>query len=75
MEVVSLLIKIVLCICSLFLTIVVLLQTEEAPKTIGGGGVSKKSRGLDALLAKLTKVAAIVFMVLAVVLVLLQRFF
>ena len=59
----------------LAVTIVVLLQTEEAPKTIGGGGVSKKSRGLDALLAKLTKVAAIVFMVLAVVLVLLQRFF
>ncbi len=75
MEVVSLLIKIVLCLCSLFLVIVVLLQSEEAPKTIGNGGISKKARGLNALLSKLTKVAAIAFMVLAIALVLLQRFF
>jgi preprotein translocase subunit SecG len=75
MEVVSLLIKIVLCLCSLFLIIVVLLQSEEAPKTIGDGGISKKARGLNVLLSKLTKVAAISFMVLAIALVLLQRFF
>ena len=75
MKALQIILTILQLISGLAVTIVVLLQTEEAPKTIGGGGVSKKSRGLDALLAKLTKVAAIVFMVLAVVLVLLQRFF
>lgn len=75
MDIVSLLIKIVLCLCSLFLVIVVLLQSEEAPKTIGDGGISKKARGLNVLLSKLTKIAAITFMVLAIALLLIQRFF
>ena len=75
MEVVSLLIKIILCLCSLFLTIVVLLQSQEAPTTIGDGGISKKARGMNVLLAKLTKIAAISFMILAIALVLIQRFF
>ena len=75
MEVVSLLIKIILCLCSLFLTIVVLLQSQEAPKTSGDGGISKKARGMNVLLAKLTKIAAISFMILAIALVLIQRFF
>ena len=75
MEVVSLLIKIILCLCSLFLTIVVLLQSQEAPKSIGDGGISKKARGMNVLLAKLTKIAAISFMILAIALVLIQRFF
>ena len=74
MDVVSLLVKIVLCIVSLFLIIVVLLQDENpqgAPVAAGG----KKARGMQALLAKMTKASAVVFMVLAVVLVLLEHFF
>ncbi|MBQ5956199.1 MAG: preprotein translocase subunit SecG [Clostridia bacterium] len=73
MEVLSLIIKIVLCLISLFLVVVVLLQDNEQNNTVGGGGVSKKARGTSAFLAKLTKIAAITFMVLAVALVVLQR--
>lgn len=69
MDVVSLIIKIVLCLCSLFLIVVVLLQTDEngnANSMISGAQVGRsKARGLDALLSKLTKIAAVVFMVLA----------
>ena len=79
MDVVSLIIKIVLCLCSLFLIVVVLLQTDEngnANSMISGEQVGRsKARGLDALLSKLTKIAAVVFMVLAAALVLIQRFF
>ncbi len=79
MDVVSLVIKIVLCICSLFLIVVVLLQTDEngsANSMVSGAQASRsKARGIDALLSKLTKVAAVVFMVLAAALVLIQRFF
>ena len=43
---------------------------------ISGAQVGRsKARGLDALLSKLTKIAAVVFMVLAAALVLIQRFF
>ena len=79
MDVLSLIIKIVLCVCSLFLIVVVLLQTDEsgnANSMISGAQASRsKARGLDALLSRLTKVAAVVFMVLAAALVLIQRFF
>ncbi|MBR3295366.1 MAG: preprotein translocase subunit SecG [Clostridia bacterium] len=75
MGIVSLLIKIILCVVSLFLVIVVLLQNNEAPKTVGDGGISKKARGKSALYAKLTKIAAVSFMVLSVALVVIQRFF
>ncbi|MGI6664644.1 MAG: preprotein translocase subunit SecG [Christensenellaceae bacterium] len=74
MDVVSLIIKIVLCLCSLFLIIVVLLQQEEGPKPVGAGGVSKK-RGKEAVLVRLTKISAVGFIVLALALVLLQHFF
>ena len=79
MDVVSLIIKIVLCIFSLFLIIVVLMQTGDANASAVTGGAEalmgkKKARGMDALLAKLTKGAGIGFMVLAVALVVIQRF-
>ena len=74
MDVVSLIIKVALCLFSIFLIIVVLLQNNEAPKTVGSGGISRKARGLSALLAKLTKISAIGFMVLSMALVLIQSF-
>lgn len=80
MEVLSLIIKIILCIFSLFLIVVVLLQSDENGRSsaIANSASSvigkKKARGLDAMLVKLTKVAAIGFFILAVALVLIQSF-
>ena len=81
MEAVNTIIKIILCLFSVFLIVVVLLQSGKnagISGAIGGaaeGFVGKsKARGLDALLAKLTRIAAIGFMVLAVALVVLLRF-
>lgn len=81
MDVVKLIIEIILCIFSVFLIIVVLLQSGNragVPGSIGGGAEAivgkSKARGLDAKLAKLTKIVSVSFMVLAVALVLIQRF-
>jgi len=81
MDLVSLIIKIVLCLFSLFLVIVVLLQSGSGASegAFGGAAVSafagkSKARGLDAILTKLTKISAIGLMVLAVALVLINRF-
>jgi len=59
----------------LLLIIIVLMQSGDASKTVVSGSTGKKARGLDALLVKFTKVSAVAFMVLAVALVLIQRFF
>jgi len=82
METVSLIIKIVLVIFSLFLIVVVLLQSGQKSGlsgAIGGGAEAmfgkKKARGMEAMLVKLTKVAAVGFMVLAVVLAVIQKYF
>lgn len=82
MDVVSLIIKIVLCIFSLFLIVVVLLQSGNKAGisgAIGGGAEAimgkSKARGVDALLTKLTKISAVGFMILAVAMVLINRFF
>lgn len=81
MDIVSLIIKIILCVFSLFLIIVVLLQSGNTAKngSVAGGAEAimgkSKARGLDALLGKLTKIAAIGFMILSVALVIIQRFF
>lgn len=81
MEIVSLIIKIVLCIFSVFLIIVVLLQSGNKTGLSGSisGGAEmlmgkNKARGKDALFAKLTKISAVGFMILAVGLVILTRF-
>ncbi len=81
MDTISLIIKIILCIFSVFLIIVVLLQSGNKTGlsgSISGGAemiVGKsKARGMDARLAKLTKIAAVGFMVLAAGLVVLSRF-
>ncbi len=80
-EVVSHIIKIVLVIFSVFLIAVVLLQSGQragVPGAIGGGAEQifgkKKAKGMDALLVKLTKVAAVGFMILAVALALIQKY-
>jgi len=80
MDVLELIIKIVLCIFSVFLIVVVLLQSgskQGLSGAIAGGAESivgkQKARGMDALLSKLTKIAAIGFVILAIVLVLLQK--
>lgn len=81
MDVLSLIIKIVLIVFSVFLIVVVLLQSgakQGMSGAIGGGAEQifgkKKARGMDALLVKFTKIAAVGFMVLATVLVLIAKF-
>jgi len=81
MEAVTLIIKIVLVIFSLFLIAVVLLQSGKSAGLSGSiaGGAETflgkgKAKGYDRLLAKLTKVAAVGMMVLAIALVLIQKF-
>lgn len=80
MEVVSLIIKIILCVFAVFLIAVVLLQTGKGGvgSAFGGGDVvagKSKARGRDAMLSSLTKFVAIAFMVLAVALAVLTRIF
>ena len=80
MDVVSWIIKIVLCIFAVFLIVVVLLQSGKGG--VGGGALGgaelaigkAKARGLDALLSRLTKIAAVGFMLLSVIMVLISRF-
>ena len=81
MEVLSIIIKIVLVAFSVFLIAVVLLQSGQRSGisgAIGGGAEAmfgkKKARGLDALLVKLTKISAVGFMILAALLVVIQKY-
>ena len=81
MEVLSLIIKIVLVAFSVFLIVVVLLQSGAktgVPGAVGGGAEAmwgnKKARGLDATLKRLTKFSAVGFMILAVLLVVMQKY-
>ena len=67
---------IVLSICSLVLIASILLQSGNSAGlsgSIGGGAEQlfgkKKSKGYEAILAKVTSICAILFMVVAVVLV------
>ncbi len=80
-EIISHIIKIVLVVFSVFLIAVVLLQSGQragVPGAIGGGAEQifgkKKAKGMDALLVKLTKVAAVGFMILAVALAVIQKY-
>ncbi len=79
MDVVVLIMEIVLCLFSLFLIAVVLLQSGRSAGLTGdisGGAESllgkNKAKGYEGTLKKLTKVAAVGMMVLAVALVLIQ---
>lgn len=81
MDVLALIIQIILCIFSIFLIAVVLLQSGNkagVPGAIGGGAEAfvgkSKARSMEAKLAKLTKIVAIAFLILSVALVLLQKF-
>ena len=81
MDVLSLIIKIVLVAFSVFLIAVVLLQSGQRSGisgAIGGGAEAmfgkKKARGMDALLVKLTKISAVGFMILAALLVVIQKY-
>lgn len=79
METLSLIIKIVLVVFSVFLIAVVLLQSGQNQRGNVGGGAEamfgkKKARGMDALLVRLTKISAVGFMVLSVALVLIQKY-
>lgn len=81
MEVLSLAIKIVLVVFAVFLIIVVLLQSgakQGVSGAITGGAEQifgkKKGKGMDALLIKLTKVAAIGFMILAALLAVIHTY-
>lgn len=81
MDILSLVIKIVLVAFSVFMIVVVLLQSGAktgVPGAIGGGAEAmwgkKKARGLDATLKRMTKFSAVGFMVLAVLLVVMQKY-
>ncbi len=80
METIGLIIKIALVVFSLFLIVVVLLQSGKSAGlgAIAGGAEGimgkQKARGRDAMFAKLTKIAAVGFMVLSSGLLVLQRF-
>lgn len=80
MEVVSTIIMVVLCIFSVFLIAVVLLQSGKKVGlgSIGGGAEmfvgKQKARGWDAKLSKLTKIVSVTFVILAIALVLIQKF-
>ena len=81
MEILSLVIKIVLVVFSVFLIVVVLLQSGAktgVPGAIGGGAEAMwgkmKARGMEATLVRLTRIAAIGFMVLAVLFVIMQKY-
>ena len=82
MDILTLIIKIVLIIFAVFLIVVVLLQSGAKQGVSGAvmGGAEqifgkKKARGMDALLVRLTKVAAIGFMILSALLVVIAKFF
>ena len=81
MEVLALIIKIILVVFSVFLIIVVLLQSgakQGLSGAIAGGAEQmfgkKKGKSMDALLVKLTKIAAVGFMILAVLLTLINSY-
>ena len=81
MDILSLIIKIVLIVFSVFLIVVVLLQSgakQGLSGAITGGAEQmfgkKKARGMDALLVRLTKVAAVGFMILAALLVIIHKY-
>lgn len=82
MDVLVLIMEIVLCLFSLFLIAVVLLQSGRSAGLTGdiAGGAEtflgkSKAKGYEGTLKKLTKVAAVGMMVLAVALVLIQVYF
>ena len=76
MEILALIIKIVLVVFSVFLAIVVLLQSgakQGLSGAIAGGAEQlfgkKKSKGYDAILEKVTVIGAVVFIIVALILV------
>ena len=80
-DIISIIIKIVLVVFSIFLIVVVLLQSGAKQGMSGAimGGAEqifgkKKARGMDALLVRLTKVAAVGFMILSTLLVIITKF-
>ena len=81
MDIVSLVIEIILGICAVGLIVVVLMQSSDKTGLGSLAGETNNSlsktkvRGKDAILSRLTKILGIVFMILAVGLVLIQRFF
>jgi protein translocase, SecG subunit len=81
MDILTTIIKIVLIAFAIFLIIVVLLQSGSKQGVSGAimGGAEqifgkKKARGMDALLTRLTKVAAVGFMILSTMLVIIAKF-
>jgi preprotein translocase subunit SecG len=81
MDVASLIIRIVLVLCSLFLITVVLLQQGKSAGLSGSiaGGAEvvfgkNKAKSYEAKLENMTKIIAILFMVLSITLVVMARF-
>lgn len=79
MDVLTILIKVVLCIFSVGLIIAVMLQDNNragmSGSITGNSSMTKgKARGRDALLLKLTKICGIGLVILAIALVLISKF-
>ena len=81
LEILALIIKIVLVAFSVFLIVVVLLQAgakQGLSGAIAGGAEQmfgkKKGKGMEAKLVKLTKVATVGFMILAVLLCIMNSY-
>jgi len=80
-DIASLIIRIVLLVCSVFLIVVVLLQQGKSAGlsgSIAGGAETffgkNKAKSYEGKLEMLTKVVAVLFMVLSVTLVVLAKF-
>ena len=81
MQALNIIIDIVLCAFSIFLIAVILLQSGRKTGVSGAitGGAEmivgkQKARSMDAKLNKLTKIVAVAFMIIAVALVIINRF-
>lgn len=82
MQILTIVLQVILCVFAIILIGTVLLQPSKgagvsgalggATDTIFGGG--KKAKGMEAKLARLTKICAVGFMIIAVALLVIQKF-
>ena len=80
MEVLTLVIEILLCVCALILIVLVACQKSDRSgmSALSGGGEAlfgkSKKKGIEAKLALYTKIVAVIMFVLALALVLITKF-
>ncbi|MEZ4358434.1 MAG: preprotein translocase subunit SecG [Eubacteriales bacterium] len=83
MQILSIILQVILCIFAIVLIVTVLLQPSKGAGVSGAlggasdtsfGGGSKKARGMEAKMARFTKICAVGFMIIAVALLIIQKF-